>query len=92
VLHALRDLISLEAVVEEYNYDVSLLFYFLPLTSSTWTLVLKYFIFFLYGSTALWTLAAFSVSLSYTQSVGLLGRGSVRRKAATYTQDNTNTE
>jgi hypothetical protein len=29
-----------------------------------------------YGSTALcWTLAAFSVSLSYTQSVGLLGRG-----------------
>jgi hypothetical protein len=26
-----------------------------------------------YGSTALWTLAAFSVSQSYTQSVGLLG-------------------
>jgi hypothetical protein len=30
----------------------------------------------IYGSTALcWTLAAFSVSWSYTQSVGLLGRG-----------------
>jgi hypothetical protein len=30
----------------------------------------------IYGCTALcWTLAAFSVSLSYTQSVGLLGRG-----------------
>jgi hypothetical protein len=28
-----------------------------------------------YGSTALWTLAAFSVSYSHTQSVGLLGRG-----------------
>jgi hypothetical protein len=31
--------------------------------------------FFVYGSTVLWTLAAFSVSLSYTQSVGILGRG-----------------
>jgi hypothetical protein len=41
-----------------------------------------------YGSTALcWALAAFSVSLSYTQSVGLLGRGSACRKAATYTQN-----
>jgi hypothetical protein len=28
-----------------------------------------------YGYTALWTLVAFSVSSSYTQSVGLLGRG-----------------
>jgi hypothetical protein len=37
-----------------------------------------------------WTLASFSVSWSYTQSVGLLGRGSARRKAATYTQNNTN--
>jgi hypothetical protein len=37
----------------------------------------------------LWTLPAF---LIYTQSVGILGRGSVRRKAATYTQSNTNTE
>jgi hypothetical protein len=32
-----------------------------------------------------WTLAAFSVSWSYAQSVGLLGRGSARRKASTYT-------
>jgi hypothetical protein len=31
----------------------------------------------------------FSVSEAYAQSVGLLGRGSARRKAATYTQDNT---
>jgi hypothetical protein len=31
--------------------------------------------FFLYGSAALWTLAAFSVSCSCTQSVGLLWRG-----------------
>jgi hypothetical protein len=30
--------------------------------------------------------------LNHTQSVGLLGWGSARRKAATYTQDNTNTE
>jgi hypothetical protein len=45
----------------------------------------------LYGSTALRTLAVFfSVYQSYTQSVGLLGRGSARRKAATYTQNNTN--
>jgi hypothetical protein len=47
-----------------------------------------------YGSTALcWALAAFSVSWSFTQSVGLLGRGeSGRRKAAACTQNNTNTE
>jgi hypothetical protein len=46
----------------------------------------------LYGSTALWTLAAFFSFLIYTQSVGLFGRGISRRKAATYTQNNTNTE
>jgi hypothetical protein len=34
-------------------------------------------------------LSRFSVSLSFTQSVGLLGGGSARRKAATYTQHNT---
>jgi hypothetical protein len=39
-----------------------------------------------------WTLSDFSASSSFTQSVELLGRGSARRKAATYTQDNTNTE
>jgi hypothetical protein len=44
-------------------------------------------------STALcWTSAAFSVSWSFSQSVGLLVRGSARRKASTYTQDSTNTE
>jgi hypothetical protein len=32
-------------------------------------------LFFLYGSTTFWTLAAFSVSESYTQSVGLLEWG-----------------
>jgi hypothetical protein len=37
----------------------------------------------LYGSTALVDLAR----LIYTQSVGLLGRGISRRKAATYTQN-----
>jgi hypothetical protein len=37
--------------------------------------------------TALWTVAAFSLSLSYTQLVGLLGWGSTHRKAATYTQN-----
>jgi hypothetical protein len=38
---------------------------------------------FIYGIGALyWALAAFSVPLSFTQSVGLLGRGSARRKAA----------
>jgi hypothetical protein len=36
-----------------------------------------------------WTLAAFSVSKYYTQSVGLLGRGSACRKAAIYTQNKT---
>jgi hypothetical protein len=49
--------------------------------------------YYYYGFTALcWALAAFTVSLFYTQSVGLLGRGSARRRAATYTQGNTNTE
>jgi hypothetical protein len=37
----------------------------------------------------LWALAAFFCFLIYTQSVGLLGRVSVRRKATTYTQNNT---
>jgi hypothetical protein len=37
---------------------------------------LKFLIYIYYGSTALcWALTAFSVSWSYTQSVGLLGRG-----------------
>jgi hypothetical protein len=36
--------------------------------------------------------ATFSVSWSYTQSVWLLGRGSTRRKASAYAQNNTNTE
>jgi heme/copper-type cytochrome/quinol oxidase subunit 2 len=35
---------------------------------------------------------AFSVSWSYTLSVGLLDGGSARRKASTYMQNNTNTE
>jgi hypothetical protein len=39
-----------------------------------------------------WTLAAFSVSETYKQSVGLLGGGSVRCKATTYTKNNRNTE
>jgi hypothetical protein len=34
-----------------------------------------------------WTFTDFSVSWSYTLSVGLLGRGINRRKAATYTQN-----
>jgi hypothetical protein len=34
----------------------------------------------------------FSVLIFLTQSVGLLGRGSAHRKAATYTQDNKDTE
>jgi hypothetical protein len=37
-----------------------------------------------------WPLLNFSIL--YTQSVGLLGRGSASRKAAAYTQNNTNTE
>jgi hypothetical protein len=45
------------------------------------------------GSTTLcWALAAFSVSLSFTQSVGPLRRRSACLKAAIYTQDNTYTE
>jgi hypothetical protein len=44
----------------------------------------------LYGSTVLLLdFARFSFSCSYTQSVGLLGRGSAGCKAATYTQNNT---
>jgi hypothetical protein len=34
----------------------------------------------------------FSLVIYFKQSVGLLGRGSARLKATTYTQDNTNTE
>jgi hypothetical protein len=44
----------------------------------------------IYGSTALVGLGRFFSFLIYTQSVGLLGRGPVRRKAAIYTQNNTN--
>jgi cytidine deaminase len=40
----------------------------------------------------LWTLATFSVSSSIQCQQGFLGGGSARRKAATYTQNNTNTE
>jgi hypothetical protein len=36
--------------------------------------------------------AVFSVSYFYTQPIGLLDGGSARLKAATYTQNNTNTE
>jgi hypothetical protein len=39
-----------------------------------------------------WTLTAFSVSQFYTQSVGLLKREISPRKAASYTQNNTNME
>jgi hypothetical protein len=46
----------------------------------------------IYGSTVLVDLGRFLSLLIYIQSVGLLGWGSARRKAATYTQDNTNTE
>jgi hypothetical protein len=55
-------------------------------------IIINYYYYF--GSTSLcWASAAFSVSRSYTQSVELLGRGgSARRKAFTYTQNNTNTE
>jgi hypothetical protein len=52
-----------------------------------------YYYYYYCGSTAFhWALAAISVSWSYTQSIGLLGRGSARRKASTYTQNNTNRE
>jgi hypothetical protein len=37
--------------------------------------VWKLYFLSVYGSTALWTLAAFPASKSYTQPVGLLGRG-----------------
>jgi hypothetical protein len=37
-------------------------------------------------------LGRFFSFLFYSQLVGLLGRGSARRKAATFTQNNTNTE
>jgi hypothetical protein len=43
-----------------------------------------------YGSTALVDVGCFFSFLIYTQSIGLLGRGSAHRKAATYIQDNTN--
>jgi hypothetical protein len=50
-----------------------------------------YVYYYYHGCTALcWVLAVFSVCWSYTQWVGLLGRGSARRKASTYTQSNTN--
>jgi hypothetical protein len=45
-----------------------------------------------YGSTVPVDLGRFFSFLIYTQTVGLLGRGSARRKAATYTQNNTNSE
>jgi hypothetical protein len=45
-----------------------------------------------YGSTALVDLDRFFSFLIYTQSVDFSDGWSARRKAATYTQDNTNTE
>jgi hypothetical protein len=44
------------------------------------------------SSTALVDIFCFFSFLIYTQSAGLLGRGSAGRKAGTYTQNNTNTE
>jgi hypothetical protein len=41
----------------------------------------------IYGSTAFVELGRLFSFLIHTQSVGLLGQGSARRKAATYTQD-----
>jgi hypothetical protein len=64
--------------------------------SSHWIIKLKVANTELYLSMALqpffWTFAAFSVSWSFTQSIGLLVRGSARPKASTCTQDSTNTE
>jgi hypothetical protein len=51
---------------------------------------IRYVFYFFYGSTALVGLGRFFSSLIYIQSVGLLGQA--RRKAATYTQDNTKAE
>jgi hypothetical protein len=52
----------------------------------------KFTIFFLYASTALWTLAAFQfLNLKHSRYDSLDG-GSPRLKAATYIQDNTDTE
>jgi hypothetical protein len=48
-----------------------------------------FFFFYYYGSRALVSLGRFFSSLIYPQSVVSLGGGSARRKAATYTQDNT---
>jgi hypothetical protein len=54
----------------------------------------KTYIFLIsHRSTALyWTLVAFSVSCSFTRSVGLLSGGSAYRKASVYTQNDINTE
>jgi hypothetical protein len=54
---------------------------------------LHYYYYYYYGSTALcWTLAAFQ-SLNHIHIwYDSLDGGSARRKAFTYTQDNTNTE
>jgi hypothetical protein len=46
----------------------------------------------IYGSTALVDLGRFLSFVIYKQSVGHLGRGSVRRKAGTHTQNSINTE
>jgi hypothetical protein len=54
--------------------------------------VLPIFYLSLYGSTALVNLGRYFSFLIYTQTIGLLGRGSARCKAATYTQNNTNRE
>jgi hypothetical protein len=47
---------------------------------------------FIYDSTTLVNLVRFFSFLIYTQFLGLLGRGSARHKAATYTPNNRNTE
>jgi hypothetical protein len=68
-----------------------------PLPSKHPTALLNYYnyyyYYYYYGCTALcWAFAAFSDSWSYTQSIGLIGRGISPLQASTYTQNNTNRE
>jgi hypothetical protein len=76
-------------VITQQFENLFIVFYY----TTTYSIYLPiYLAIYLWLYSPLLDLGRFFSFLINTQSVGPLGRGSARRKAATRTQDNTNTE